>query len=177
MNASSFSFRLFIVFCRLIKFNLSLRFIITSSELFGTGLSCLGKGGWFTPTGLSRGVHRSLNSTSDRLQTQHRLFQQLQRNKLPTLAPEQNAQQGRIHLAAYKLIEMQGGALWNLYRLSPPMELSSENCVTLSAFTARTVWCTLSTTRCSPRFVCQNMCASAGGCIAVPVYKKNVLKK
>lgn len=54
-------------------------------------------------------------------------------------APQLNAQQGKIHLAAYKLIEMQKEALWNLYRLSPPMELSSENCVTLSGFTALTV--------------------------------------
>lgn len=81
-------------------------------------------------------------------------------------APQLNAQQGEIHLAAYKLIEMQREALWNLYRLSPPMELSSENCVTLSAFTAPTVWCTLSTRHCSLRFVSERVC------VCVPVHKK-----
>lgn len=79
-------------------------------------------------------------------------------------APQLNAQQGEIHLAAYKLIEMQREALWNLYRLSPPMELSSENCVTLSAFTAPTVWCTLSTKHCSLRFVSERVCVCVCNC-------------
>lgn len=115
LNASSYSLGLFIVLCRLIKFNLSHGFIITSSELFRTGLSRMSRNqAWGREAGLPPlvyrgGEHGSLDSTSDRLQTQHRLFQQLQCNKLPPLAPEQNAQQGRIHLAAYKLIEMQGG--------------------------------------------------------------------
>lgn len=56
------------------------------------------------------GLHRSLNTTTDRFQTQHQLSQQLKCNKLTLLASEQNGQEGTIHPAAEDLIKMQGAA-------------------------------------------------------------------
>lgn len=56
------------------------------------------------------GLHRSLNATTDRFQTQHPLSQQLKCNKLTLLASEQNTQQGGLHPAAEDPIEMQGAA-------------------------------------------------------------------
>lgn len=59
MNASSYSLGLFIVLCRLIKFNLSHRFIITSSELFRTSLSCMSANqAWGREAGLPPLVYR-----------------------------------------------------------------------------------------------------------------------
>lgn len=85
-------------------------------------------------------IAESLTLPSDCLRAQHRPLPAAAMQYVSSVgAPQLNAQQGKIHLAEHKLIEMQREALWKLYRLSPPMELSSQNCVTLSGFTAPTV--------------------------------------
>lgn len=49
--------------CRLIKFNLSHRFIITSSELFRTGLRCMSRNrAWGREAGLPPPVYRGANT-------------------------------------------------------------------------------------------------------------------